>query len=926
MIVPNFPGKGRNRIAINKLEGDRFNEYERVMQDLIDYVNVIDPSGHVVYKANSPLSIVVSTLNISEANSTTDGYLSTGDWNAFNIAYNWGDWSTQGFITASSSDTLTNKSGYISQWANDSSYINLTNISTSVIGLTYTNTTGVLSTTSGYTIPTAIEESNWNTAYNWGDWSGQGFITEVAWSGITGTQSSIDISGFTNDSGYLTTESDDLDDVLTRGSTSASNNIVLTGGSLYAAKVYTGDGTDIDCYYYANNADAPKPSLRYSASGNKWQYSNNGTSFSDIGSGGAGGDSDSVTKEITQSGHGLSVTDVVYLDGTEYNKARANDADTSEAVGIIKEVTDVNTFTILTSGFFTDSGIAASGTNGDVAYVDPDSDGGIVYVQPASTDNIIKPIGHVTDEGILIDIMRGNEYEGDSVATDELIKVSSNDTTAGYLNGKLVAGSNITLTEGNDGGDETLTIASAGGEGVIQNILKNGSFELSDGSGDFEYWKESGGTCADYGSVDAIPTMTSDSAPSGDALADSVYTAGNEAFRAFDKSSVTNWATSVGGAGWLQYHFDTGETIDRYTLRESLGNPNAMPYNWTLEASNTGAWGGEEVTLDTQTTEVFSGKKKTYDFTNTTSYTYYRIVVTANVAGKLKIGEFELIEKVDSEEDSYGGDNAVVVTSTGTGSSITQVLSNLKPSTTYNVSGRVKVTAGDTAKLYTTGADTELDLSSTSTSWETVTGTFITDATPTDVALKLGSDTDGDVVYFDQIAVYELSAFVPAIIPERFLNANSDGIINMPKQSGCCASLGTNQLNIVNTTDTLIDLDTVVDDIQGEFNTSTHRFTTTEAGKYLVVGNIIWVENTLVADKTIYTRIRKNGSLIVHAINQIAVNASANPISSTATAILDLSAGDYVELSAFHTMGVNTPDIDGVALRRLTYMDIQKLA
>lgn len=36
--------------------------------------------------------------------------------------------------------------------------------------------------------------------------------------------------------------------------------------------------------------------------------------------------------------------------------------------------------------------------------------------------------------------------------------VSSNDTTSGYLNGKLVAGDNVTLTEVNDGGDETLTI------------------------------------------------------------------------------------------------------------------------------------------------------------------------------------------------------------------------------------------------------------------------------------------------------------------------------------------------------------------------------------------------------------------------------------------------------------------------------------
>jgi len=155
---------------------------------------------------------------------------------------------------------------------------------------------------------------------------------------------------------------------------------------------------------------------------------------------------------------------------------------------------------------------------------------------------------------------------------------------------------------------------------------------------------------------------------------------------------------------------------------------------------------------------------------------------------------------------------------------------------------------------------------------------------------------------------------------------SKNGILSLARQSGCSAYLSADQTNIVNTTDTLVNLNTVNYDTLSEFNTSTHRFTATEAGKYLVVGNITWVENTLVADKAIYTRIRKNGSAIVNAINQIAVNASASPISSTATAILDLSAGDYVELSAFHTMGVNTPDIDGAALRGLTYMDIQKIA
>jgi hypothetical protein len=48
--------------------------------------------------------------------------------------------------------------------------------------------------------------------------------------------------------------------------------------------------------------------------------------------------------------------------------------------------------------------------------------------------------------------------------TDETVKVSANDTTAGYLNGKLVAGTNITVNERNDGANETFEItASLGG-------------------------------------------------------------------------------------------------------------------------------------------------------------------------------------------------------------------------------------------------------------------------------------------------------------------------------------------------------------------------------------------------------------------------------------------------------------------------------
>jgi hypothetical protein len=42
----------------------------------------------------------------------------------------------------------------------------LTSFSTTATGLTYTNTTGVLSLTAGYVIPTTTNETNWNTAYS----------------------------------------------------------------------------------------------------------------------------------------------------------------------------------------------------------------------------------------------------------------------------------------------------------------------------------------------------------------------------------------------------------------------------------------------------------------------------------------------------------------------------------------------------------------------------------------------------------------------------------------------------------------------------------------------------------------------------------------------------------------------------------------
>lgn len=60
---------------------------------------------------------------------------------------------------------------------NPNNYIALTALSSTATGLTYTNTTGVFSLTSGYVIPTTSSASNWDTAFGWGNHASAGYLT-----------------------------------------------------------------------------------------------------------------------------------------------------------------------------------------------------------------------------------------------------------------------------------------------------------------------------------------------------------------------------------------------------------------------------------------------------------------------------------------------------------------------------------------------------------------------------------------------------------------------------------------------------------------------------------------------------------------------------------------------------------------------------
>lgn len=151
----------------------------------------------------------------------------------------------------------------------------------------------------------------------------------------------------------------------------------------------------------------------------------------------------------------------------------------------------------------------------------------------------------------------------------------------------------------------------------------------------------------------ATPAMTSNSTPSGIVFASSQST-GNNSWNAFSQdSNTTFWQSNVANTGTLGYQFPTGKVIKRYILRMLSSSTASFPTAWTFQGSNDGI---SYTTLDTVTGAVISlgGNYISSVLANTTSYTYYRINITAVVSAGTppSIGEFELTESTNSV---YGG-------------------------------------------------------------------------------------------------------------------------------------------------------------------------------------------------------------------------------------------------------------------------------
>jgi hypothetical protein len=114
-----------------------------------------------------------------------------------------------------------------------------------------------------------------------------------------------------------------------------------------------------------------------------------------------------------------------------------------------------------------------------------------------------------------------------------------------------------------------------------------------------------------------------------------------KAWNAFG-SNADPWAS--GGSvntGWLKIDLNTGKTVVGYAVKAHHLWYTGAPNDFTLQGSNNDI---DWTTLDTQTDQVFSAAEtKTYTFSNSTSYRYYKLDVTQNNGGsEVVVGEVYL--------------------------------------------------------------------------------------------------------------------------------------------------------------------------------------------------------------------------------------------------------------------------------------------
>ena len=170
-----------------------------------------------------------------------------------------------------------------------------------------------------------------------------------------------------------------------------------------------------------------------------------------------------------------------------------------------------------------------------------------------------------------------------------------------------------------------------------------------------------------------IPTMTSNTAPSGIASASTLYGVGFEAYRAFLNANSGNPFVSGVAPFWLAYEFTSPKIIDRYEISNGIGfNTVNTMRDWTFEGWDGSAWIVLHTVTNYLTASWSSGYSSPTSIGNTTAYIKYRYNCTAANAGAVYINLsvvrwYEYLSLSAVAGGTFNLNSGVTVTCTGAG-------------------------------------------------------------------------------------------------------------------------------------------------------------------------------------------------------------------------------------------------------------------
>lgn len=95
-------------------------------------------------------------------------------------------------------------------------------------------------------------------------------------------------------------------------------------------------------------------------------------------------------------------------------------------------------------------------------------------------------------------------------------------------------------------------------------------------------------------------------------------------------SDPAHWTTAGTSTGWARFELSVAAALTQYVMCPTSDTPNRNPSAWTFEGSNDGSsW----TTMDTRSSQTWVSSPitpKLFSFSNTVSYLYYRLNVSAN--------------------------------------------------------------------------------------------------------------------------------------------------------------------------------------------------------------------------------------------------------------------------------------------------------